>query len=242
MATVPFVYRFYPLGARGPRPGRRRQRRPAAAAARLATCRTGSRTGGHELAGRPGRRRPVPRVRRHRRALVRPGGVRHRAPDHPAGRPHDRGSAGPRRPRTPPPCCSRPTAAPPAVVVVSQISPGRKNRLWFSLDGARRVLAFDQENPEHLWIGSRDAEPGTAPRRRRPVRAGAADYSRAARPATRRATRTASTPSSPTPTPRSRGDRARRAAHLRRRPAGRRASPTPYSGPPRQRPGMEVPA
>jgi predicted dehydrogenase len=40
-------------------------------------------------------------------------------------------------------------------VVVSQISPGRKNRLWFSFDGAEASLSFDQENPDSLWIGGR---------------------------------------------------------------------------------------
>jgi predicted dehydrogenase len=40
-------------------------------------------------------------------------------------------------------------------VVVSQVSPGRKNRLWFSLDGAKQSLSFDQELPETLWVGSR---------------------------------------------------------------------------------------
>jgi predicted dehydrogenase len=40
-------------------------------------------------------------------------------------------------------------------LTVSQVSPGRKNRLTFSLDGAAESLAFDQENPETLWIGAR---------------------------------------------------------------------------------------
>ena len=40
-------------------------------------------------------------------------------------------------------------------VVISQISPGRKNRLWFSFDGAEASLSFDQENPDSLWIGGR---------------------------------------------------------------------------------------
>jgi predicted dehydrogenase len=40
-------------------------------------------------------------------------------------------------------------------VVVSQVSPGRKNRLWFSFDGADASLSFDQENPDILWIGGR---------------------------------------------------------------------------------------
>jgi predicted dehydrogenase len=41
-------------------------------------------------------------------------------------------------------------------VVVSQISAGRKNRLWIELDGAEQALAFDQESPETLWCGSRE--------------------------------------------------------------------------------------
>jgi predicted dehydrogenase len=40
-------------------------------------------------------------------------------------------------------------------VVVSQVSPGRKNRLWLSLDGAEASLQFDQELPDSLWIGGR---------------------------------------------------------------------------------------
>jgi predicted dehydrogenase len=42
-------------------------------------------------------------------------------------------------------------------VVVSQISAGRKNRLWIELDGAEEALAFDQEQPEELWSGRREA-------------------------------------------------------------------------------------
>ncbi|MEI4280328.1 Gfo/Idh/MocA family protein [Klenkia terrae] len=42
-------------------------------------------------------------------------------------------------------------------LTVSQVSPGRKNRLWFSLDGEHEGLAFDQEAPETLWVGGRDA-------------------------------------------------------------------------------------
>ncbi|MET8149973.1 Gfo/Idh/MocA family protein [Actinoplanes sp. NPDC049668] len=41
-------------------------------------------------------------------------------------------------------------------LVVSQISPGRKNRLWFSLDGAKASVQFDQELPDALWLGSRE--------------------------------------------------------------------------------------
>lgn len=39
--------------------------------------------------------------------------------------------------------------------IVSQVSPGRKNRLWFELDGADAAIAFDQESPETAWIGRR---------------------------------------------------------------------------------------
>ena len=39
--------------------------------------------------------------------------------------------------------------------VISQISPGRKNRLWIEVDGAKEALAFSQEEPETLWCGAR---------------------------------------------------------------------------------------
>lgn len=41
-------------------------------------------------------------------------------------------------------------------VTISQITAGRKNRLWFSVDGAAESLSFDQENPDTLWIGGRE--------------------------------------------------------------------------------------
>ena len=42
-------------------------------------------------------------------------------------------------------------------VTVSQISAGRKNKLWIELDGAAAAFSFDQENPEELWCGRREA-------------------------------------------------------------------------------------
>ncbi len=42
-------------------------------------------------------------------------------------------------------------------VVVSQVSAGRKNRLWIELDGSEEAVAFDQEHPEELWQGSRES-------------------------------------------------------------------------------------
>jgi predicted dehydrogenase len=40
-------------------------------------------------------------------------------------------------------------------LVVSQVTPGRKNRLWFSFDGPNASYSFDQEVPEELRIGTR---------------------------------------------------------------------------------------
>jgi predicted dehydrogenase len=39
--------------------------------------------------------------------------------------------------------------------VISQVSAGRKNRLWFEVGGTEAAVAFDQEQPETLWIGRR---------------------------------------------------------------------------------------
>lgn len=41
-------------------------------------------------------------------------------------------------------------------LTVSQVAAGRKNRLWFELDGACGSAVFDQENPETIWLGSTD--------------------------------------------------------------------------------------
>jgi predicted dehydrogenase len=42
-------------------------------------------------------------------------------------------------------------------LVVSQVSPGRKNRLWFSFDGTDASFSFNQERPDTLHIGRTDA-------------------------------------------------------------------------------------
>jgi predicted dehydrogenase len=39
---------------------------------------------------------------------------------------------------------------------VSQVSPGRKNYCNFEIVGSQASLAWDVENPNHLWIGHRD--------------------------------------------------------------------------------------
>jgi len=41
-------------------------------------------------------------------------------------------------------------------LTVSQVSAGRKNRLSFEMDGSRRAVAWNSENPNSMWIGRRD--------------------------------------------------------------------------------------
>jgi predicted dehydrogenase len=42
------------------------------------------------------------------------------------------------------------------VLTVSQVSAGRKNRLYFEIDGSKSSIAFESERPNELWIGHRD--------------------------------------------------------------------------------------
>ncbi len=42
------------------------------------------------------------------------------------------------------------------VMNVSQVSAGRKARLWFEVDGSEGSLAWNSESPNTLWIGHRD--------------------------------------------------------------------------------------
>ncbi|WP_416402975.1 Gfo/Idh/MocA family protein [Arthrobacter sp. LFS091] len=42
-------------------------------------------------------------------------------------------------------------------LVVSQVSPGSKNRLWFSFDGTDASFSFNQESPDTLHIGRVDS-------------------------------------------------------------------------------------
>jgi predicted dehydrogenase len=42
------------------------------------------------------------------------------------------------------------------VFTVSQVSAGRKNHFWFEIDGSKKSLSWNQENPNELWIGHRD--------------------------------------------------------------------------------------
>ncbi len=42
------------------------------------------------------------------------------------------------------------------VMTVSQVSAGRKARLWFEINGTEGSLAWNSESPNELWIGRRD--------------------------------------------------------------------------------------
>ncbi len=39
--------------------------------------------------------------------------------------------------------------------VISQVSAGRKNHLWFEISGTDAAVSFQQEQPETLWVGRR---------------------------------------------------------------------------------------
>jgi len=42
-------------------------------------------------------------------------------------------------------------------IVVSQVAAGRKNRLYLEVSGTESSFGFDQEDPDRLWVGRRDA-------------------------------------------------------------------------------------
>jgi len=42
------------------------------------------------------------------------------------------------------------------VMTVSQVSAGRKNRIYFQMDGSKKSVWWDSEDPNRLWIGRRD--------------------------------------------------------------------------------------
>jgi predicted dehydrogenase len=42
------------------------------------------------------------------------------------------------------------------VFTVSQVSAGRKNRLYFEIDGSKLAVAWDSELPNQMWIGRRE--------------------------------------------------------------------------------------
>jgi len=42
------------------------------------------------------------------------------------------------------------------IFTVSQVSAGRKNHFWLEVDGSKKSFAWNQENPNELWIGYRE--------------------------------------------------------------------------------------
>jgi predicted dehydrogenase len=50
------------------------------------------------------------------------------------------------------------------VMTVSQVSAGRKARLWFEIDCTNGSLAWNSESPNTLWIGRRDAPSELVPK------------------------------------------------------------------------------
>jgi len=42
------------------------------------------------------------------------------------------------------------------VMTVNQVAAGRKNRLYFEIDGSKQAVAWESETPNQLWIGKRD--------------------------------------------------------------------------------------
>ena len=40
--------------------------------------------------------------------------------------------------------------------MVSQVSAGRKNRIYFEIDGSRESVEWNSESPNAVWIGRRD--------------------------------------------------------------------------------------
>jgi predicted dehydrogenase len=42
------------------------------------------------------------------------------------------------------------------VFTVSQVSAGRKNRIYFEIDGSKRAVAWESELPNQMWVGRRD--------------------------------------------------------------------------------------
>ena len=50
------------------------------------------------------------------------------------------------------------------VMTVSQVSAGRKARLWFEINGSEGSLAWNSESPNTLWVGRRDTASEVLPK------------------------------------------------------------------------------
>ena len=44
------------------------------------------------------------------------------------------------------------------VMTVNQVAAGRKNRLYFEIDGSKQAVAWESEAPNQIWIGKRDGD------------------------------------------------------------------------------------
>ncbi len=42
------------------------------------------------------------------------------------------------------------------VMTVNQVAAGRKNRLYFEIDGSKQAIAWESEMPNQIWVGKRD--------------------------------------------------------------------------------------
>ena len=159
-ATVPFVYRFYPTVREA------RARVADGTAGRCGCCTAPTcRTGWPRTPTTTGGSTPQPAAPHGRSPTSASTGATWSSSSPATGSP-----GSPPAPSSPSPTrAGRPVSTEDAAVVlfetdrgatgnltISQISPGRKNRLWFSVDGAAESLCFDQENPESLWIGGRE--------------------------------------------------------------------------------------
>ena len=178
-----------PDGPRGAR-ARRRAGRPRPAHARQLPAGLAVDRAGRQLAGRRQPRRAVAGLRRHRLALVRPGRVRHRR-SHRLGvrRARHRAARAPvggralhafeqrrrrdgrrvgrhrgRRARA----CSAPRGAWPGRWSSARSRPVTRTSCASRSPAADATLAFDQEQPDLLWIGRRGPSEVARPRRRAP--------------------------------------------------------------------------
>ena len=256
VATVPFVYRFYPM-VREARARLADAGRPGAAHPRQLPAGLAVHRAGRQLARRQQPRRSVTGLRRHRLALVRPRRVRHRRPHRVGVRRADHGAArapvgGRRAPRVRAAGDQRRLRA---------VGRHRGRRPGHVPHGAGRdgfaggqpdlvrsqepAALRDRRRPTRRWPSTRSSPTrcGSVGEGRRelstrdagPPRTRGRGLRDRCRPDIRRGTRTASTPSSPIPIERSRSDRPPPSTACRRSSTGCGPcrSPTPCCGPPR---------
>ena len=229
--------RHLPAGLAAAPRGRQLARRPATSAARRARSPTSARTGATSPSSSPATASPACRARHDHAVGERSRDAGRRAF---AARQRRRRRCAPSTPRTPPSCSSRPTRGALGTTVISQISAGRKNRLWLEVDGARRGARLRPGAPRDAVVRAPRGDDHRAPRPRAPARPGARAWPRC-RPATPRATRSASTASSTTSTTRSPAAPRPTACRPSRTACAPPRSPTPCSTSAREERWVDVP-